>query len=357
MVEVERIVEVEREVPVEVEVVKEVEVQVEGQVEVEKEVPVEAMAAKEAAVEVIAEAPQSAPSVSSQNAAPAAQAGPAGAASQGVQPSQGNQDDAARTAPRPEPTSAPLDTAAPGAQPMVRAALDPVSTFSLDTDRASYQRALQLAIAGYDIDPADVRAEEWINSLAYGYPQPSRSEEFGIYTDVLQHPDTQGMHMARIGIQAPELQSRRAVNLTLVLDSSGSMGDGGRVHVAREASHMIVNNLLDGADQVAVVHFEESVNHGLTVEHTNPNDPNVRVSIDRLSPGGATNVQARLDQGLRLAYDARVRNPGSINYVILFSDGVPTSTPPTPSGLFTYSRTRVHSHHDLQVIYCRLDPD
>jgi Ca-activated chloride channel family protein len=205
---------------------------------------------------------------------------------------------------------------------MVSAAQDPVSTFSLDTDRASYQRSLELAQSGYDIDPVDVRAEEWINSLGYGYPQPTRADEFAIHTDVFQHPDTQGMHMARIGIQAPDTQGyRRPVNVTLALDSSGSMRDGNRVKVAREAAYAIIGNL-ESQDLVAILHFEEDVIRRHLVEHTNPSDNDVWKSIDSLDPGGATNVQAGLDRALEMAYDARARNPESINYVILFSDGV-----------------------------------
>ncbi len=264
-----------------------------------------------------------------QRAAPAEQAqpeaaaqAPASQANQTAPASQSGQTDTASTAPRPAPRTIPRDTATTGPQPMVSAAQDPVSTFSLDTDRASYQRSLELAQSGYDIDPVDVRAEEWINSLGYGYPQPTRADEFAIHTDVFQHPDTQGMHMARIGIQAPDTQGyRRPVNVTLALDSSGSMRDGNRVKVAREAAYAIIGNL-ESQDLVAILHFEEDVIRRHLVEHTNPSDNDVWKSIDSLDPGGATNVQAGLDRALEMAYDARARNPESINYVILFSDGV-----------------------------------
>ena len=268
--------------------------------------------------------PASVPS-QSQSSAPAAQSqpasqesAPASAASQGVQSEQG---DTASTAPRQAPRTIPRDTATTGPQPMVSSAQDPVSTFSLDTDRASYQRSLELAQSGYDIDPADVRAEEWINSLGYGYPRPSRSDEFAVHSDVFQHPDTQGMHMARIGIQAPDAQERRPVNVTLVLDSSGSMKDGNRVEIARQAAFAILDNLTS-RDRIAVIHFEENVIRNKTVSHTQPTDRDVSRSLDRLDPGGSTNVQEGLDAGLEMAYRARSQSPDAINYVILFSDGV-----------------------------------
>ena len=272
--------------------------------------------------------PASAPS-QSRSSSTAAQSQPAAPASQG---SQSGQTGTAGTAPRPAPRTIPRDTASAGPQPLVSAAQDPVSTFSLDTDRASYQRSLELAQSGYDIDPVDVRAEEWINSLGYGYPKPTQSDEFAIHTDVFQHPDTQGMHMARIGLQAPDAQQRRPINVTLALDSSGSMRDGNRVEIAREAAYAIVNNL-ESRDRVAILHFEEDVIRRHLVEHTNPSDNDVWKSIDSLDPGGATNVQAGLDRALEMAYDARARNPESINYVILFSDGVANVDATNPFGI------------------------
>ncbi len=279
---------------------------------------------------------ESPPSDQSQQAASSAQSQPASQASQPQSSAQEpksqpdgldsqaltEESDSAGTASRPALRILPKDTANIGAQPMVSTAHDPISTFSLDTDRASYQRALELAQAGHDIDPAEVRAEEWINSLNYGYPKPSQAGEFAIHTDIFQHPDTQGMHMARIGIQAPDAQEERhPVNVTLVLDSSGSMRDGNRVEIARQAAYTIVDNM-NARDQVAVIHFEHMVTRDKTVPHTSSNNPSVKRSLDRLVPGGSTNVQAGLDEGLEMAYQARADNPGTINYLILFSDGV-----------------------------------
>ena len=72
----------------------------------------------------------------------------------------------------------------------VSAAVDNVSTFSLDTDRTSYFLALNWARNGYDVDPDSVRAEEWINAFNYGYDQPRRDDSFNISTDVARHPST-----------------------------------------------------------------------------------------------------------------------------------------------------------------------
>ena len=199
---------------------------------------------------------------------------------------------------------------------------DAVSTFSLDTDRTSYRLALNWVNQGYDVEPDSVRAEEWINSFNYGYSHPSRDNEFAIYTDVYRHPLDGRKHMARIAFQAPDLRDdSRPLNVTLVLDASGSMADGNRVEIARAAAHAIRESLRD-QDRVAVVQFTDTVIGRLTVEHSRPDERDVRRSIDRLQPNGATNVQAGLDLGVELADEARRRRPDAYNYVILMSDGV-----------------------------------
>ena len=120
---------------------------------------------------------------------------------------------------------------------------DNVSTFSLDTDRTSFQLALNWARSGLTVDPDSVRAEEWINAFGYGYNPPVHQDSFAITTDVFRHPLNSRMHMVRVGFQAPQLQDDAPLNVTLVLDASGSMSDGNRVAIAREAAESIRRSL------------------------------------------------------------------------------------------------------------------
>ena len=206
--------------------------------------------------------------------------------------------------------------------PFVHTSEDSVSTFSLDTDRTSYHLALNWARSGYDVEPDSVRSEEWINAFNYNYAQPSRDDSFAVHTDLIPHPLDDYKVLARIGFQAPELRDDgRPLNVTLVLDASGSMADGDRVDIVREAAESIRKSL-SRDDRIAVVHFTEDVIDRLTVEHENPDSRKVRRSIDRLEPHGSTNVQAGLDLGVRLAHEARRERPDAHNYVILMSDGV-----------------------------------
>ena len=199
---------------------------------------------------------------------------------------------------------------------------DSVSTFSLDTDRTSYHLALNWARSGYDVEPDSVRAEEWINAFNYNYAQPSRKDSFAVHTAVMPHPLDDYKALARIAFQAPELRDDgKPLNVTLVLDASGSMADGNRIDIARAAADSIRKSLRKD-DRIAVVHFTDGVIDNLTVEHEAPDSRNVRRSIDKLEPHGSTNVQAGLNLGVQLAHEARWERPDSHNYVILMSDGV-----------------------------------
>ena len=203
----------------------------------------------------------------------------------------------------------------------VSASRDRISTFSLDTDRTSFQLALNWARQGYEVDPDSVRPEEWVNAFDYGYEHPAHLDNFRIVTDLVRHPLDDRKHLARIGFQAPDFRDDRPLNVTLVLDASGSMREGNRVAIAREAAESIRQGLRR-RDRIAVVHFTDDVIDGYTVEHRRPDDRDVRNSIGRLAPHGSTNVQAGLDQGVWLADRIRWERPDAYNYIILMSDGV-----------------------------------
>ncbi len=278
----------------------------------EVEVPGETIVVEKEVVKSVEVAPQSMP------AAPAAAApAPAPQMSQSASP------------PPPRPSSGHRG-GQPGAttfrdyerSALTLASVDNVSTFSLDTDRTSFQLALNWARAGYDIEPDSVRSEEWVNAFDYGYDQPTRDDSFAISADIMPHPLDSELLLARVGFQAPELRDDGIpLNVTLVLDASGSMADGNRVQIARVAADRIRTSLRD-EDRISVVQFDNQVIHELTVENQHPDSREVIHSLDRLAPGGSTNVQAGLDLGVEIADYMRLKNPGAYNYVILMSDGV-----------------------------------
>ena len=278
-------------------------------------------AAKEAAVESVPAAAQSSSGVASAGASgragPRGPVGPAGsplptaAASLAARGSGGGQSQPGTTTFRDSPRISAVSTYE-----------DAISTFSLDTDRTSYRLALNWAREGHMIEPDSVRAEEWINSFGYGYGGPWRDDEFAIYTDVFRHPLDGSKHLARVAFQAPvRRDDSKPLNVTLVLDASGSMAEGRRVDIARAAAESIRQSLRP-QDRIAIVQFSEDVLGRWTVKHTRPEDRKVSASLDNLQPNNATNVQAGLNLGLKLADKARREWPDAYNYVILMSDGV-----------------------------------
>ena len=292
---------VEKEVEVVKEVVREVEVEVERVVEVEKQVAAQATAKPAAA---------------------------------GHSP-----------APTPVIKTSPSQPSQPGAttfQNTTRSnfaltSQDDTSTFSLDTDRTSFQLALNWTRAGYEVDPASVRAEEWINAFHYGYEMPRHDDSFNIQTDIIAHPLDNGLHLARVAFQAPDVVIDLPLNVTLVLDGSGSMADGNRVDIAREAAETIRSSL-GRDDRMSIVHFDNNVKRGLTVKDDNPGSTALRNSIRDLYPGGGTNVQAGLNQGVRLADEMRRQRPNAYNYVILMSDGVANVDATNPFAILESAR-------------------
>ena len=166
-----------------------------------------------------------------------------------------------------------------------------------------------------------MRAEEWVNAFDYGYESPMGDDRFAITTALVEHPSAAGLHLARIAFQAPELPDDAPLNVTLVLDASGSMAWGNRVEIARAAAEAIRGGLRE-IDRIAVVQFSDNVLRRYTVRPTHPDDERVTASIKRLRPTYSTNVQAGLDLGLWLAGGMRHERPDAINYIILMSDGV-----------------------------------
>ena len=218
---------------------------------------------------------------------------------------------------------------------------DDTSTFSLDVDRTSYFLALNWVEAGYAIEPASVRTEEWINAFDYNYELPGSGDSFAVTTDIVEHPLHNDLHLVRIATQAPEFVDNTPLNVTLVLDASGSMREGDRVGIAKTAAESIRRGL-SRDDRLAVVLFSDSIVD--YAEHHRPDDRDVIQVIDNLYPRGSTNVQAGLNMGVEFADDVRRDRPNAYNYVILMSDGVANVDATDPFAILSTAKDRDDSN-------------
>ena len=200
---------------------------------------------------------------------------------------------------------------------------DDTATFSLDADRASWSVAVNYVNSGYLIEPASVRAEEWINAHDYEYDLPDAPDEFGVTLDLIPHPlQSEDLHLLRIGLQAPLIERTHPVNVIFVADASGSMAEGNRLAIARASLQALWASLVPDLDRVGMIQFSVDPIPSSFVPHTRPDNEFLQASIDRLLPYYGTNVQAGINLGVQLANDARQAWPESDNYVVLISDGV-----------------------------------
>ncbi len=203
----------------------------------------------------------------------------------------------------------------------VRAVLeDPVSTFSIDVDTASYAVIRRALMEGRLPDPDSVRVEELINYFNYAYPLPdSREAPFGVNVSVSPTPwnaDTKLMH---IGIQGYDIvpAERPAANLVFLIDVSGSMDAPDKLPLLKSAFRLLLDKL-DARDTVSIVTY--AGNAGTVLEPTKADErEKILEAIDNLQPGGTTAGAAGIEQAYKLARQARVE--GGVNRVMLASDG------------------------------------
>ncbi len=222
--------------------------------------------------------------------------------------------------PPPPPPSASRDNRFEnyGIRDFVETSVDPLSTFALDVDTGSYSVGRQWLTEG-SLPPIDsVRVEEYVNAFDYGYRDPD--DVLGIEIDGGPSPFDDDNHIVRIGVQAQRLDDdeRPDASLTFVIDTSGSMEQGGRLELVKEALEELVDEL-GGNDQVAIVEFDDDPS--IVLDPTDADDEDEIVeAIDELRPGGSTNVEAGLALGYELAGD--MYDDDRVNRVILLSDGV-----------------------------------
>jgi Ca-activated chloride channel homolog len=196
---------------------------------------------------------------------------------------------------------------------------NPLSTFSIDVDNASYSNIRRFVNMG-QMPPADaVRIEEMINYFKYDYPEPDGEHPFSVYTEMAACPWNNRHYLLHVGLRGKSIDktSLPPSNLVFLLDVSGSMDDPNKLPLLKSAFSMLVNELRS-QDRVAIVVYAGAA--GLVLESTPGNRKEVIMrAIENLHAGGSTAGGA----GLKLAYAEAERNfvKGGNNRIILATDG------------------------------------
>ena len=197
---------------------------------------------------------------------------------------------------------------------------EPVSTFSIDVDTASYSVVRRSLLNGHLPNPDAVRTEELINYFDYNYAAPQTiAQPFAPQATVFQTPWNADTLLLHIGIQGYEIpfSERPPVNLVFLIDTSGSMNAPDKLPLLIQSFRLLLGEL-NPQDQVAIVTYAGAA--GMALEPTPASESRkILNALNRLSAGGSTAGQAGLEQAYMLAQD--MMEKGETSRVILATDG------------------------------------
>lgn len=196
---------------------------------------------------------------------------------------------------------------------------NPLSTFAIDVDRASYANMRRFVTRGMRPPVDAIRIEELVNYFTYDYPAPRGARPFSITTEVGAAPWQPEHRLLRIGIQGRDVATGElpASNLVFLIDVSGSMRPAGKLPLLKSSLRLLVAQMRP-VDRVAIVVYAGHA--GLALPPTSgANRSEILFAVDRLEARGSTAGGA----GLRLAYQVARENfrEEANNRVILASDG------------------------------------
>jgi len=199
------------------------------------------------------------------------------------------------------------------------AAREPLSTFSIDVDAASYSNVRRFINEG-SLPPAGaVRTEEMINYFTYSYKKPMGTEPFSITTELSVSPWNSAHRLLSIGLQAKKISAENLPpsNLVFLIDVSGSMNSENKLPLVKSSLKLLVDQLR-AQDKIAIVVYAGSA--GLVLPPTSGNEKiKIKTAINNLESGGATAG----GEGITLAYKIGNQNllKRGNNRIILCTDG------------------------------------
>ncbi len=196
---------------------------------------------------------------------------------------------------------------------------DPLSTFSIDVDTASYSNVRRFLNMGQAPPPAAVRLEELVNYFPYEYAQPTDGKPFAVHVEMTSAPWNASHRVARIALKGKEIAQgeRPAANLVFLVDVSGSMDSPLKLPLVKQSLKFVVERLTDKDTVSLVTYAGES---GVALPATNGGEKaRIMAAIDGLGAGGSTNGAG----GINTAYAQAAKHfqKEGINRVILATDG------------------------------------
>ncbi|MFV2034282.1 MAG: von Willebrand factor type A domain-containing protein [Halocynthiibacter sp.] len=247
---------------------------------------------------------------------------------------------------RAEPNTEAFANEAPN--PLKITSEEPVSTFSIDVDTASYSIVRSSLLNGYLPDPNAVRIEEMVNYFPYAYPAPEGEVPFSQTVTVLPTPWNPGTQLVHIGIQGelPAIAERPPLNLVFLIDTSGSMNRPNKLPLLVQSFRLMLSQLRP-EDEVAIVTYAGS--SGLVLEPTPAGERSTILgALEHLTAGGSTAGQAGLQQAYRVA--ETMAADGEISRIILATDGDFNVGISDPEALKTYIEDKRDSGTYLSVL-------
>lgn len=195
----------------------------------------------------------------------------------------------------------------------------PLSTFSIDVDKASYSNMRRFLVRDQLPPPDAIRIEELINYFEYNYPGPRGNHPFAVHSSLSACPWNSQSNLLKIAIQGKKIDynQQKPSNLVFLIDVSGSMNESNKLPLVKKSLNILLESL-QPHDKVALVVYAGAA--GLVLPATSVEEKSkIREAINKLSAGGSTAGGA----GIELAYKTAAANllPEGNNRVILVTDG------------------------------------
>jgi Ca-activated chloride channel homolog len=196
---------------------------------------------------------------------------------------------------------------------------EPLSTFSIDVDKASYSNVRRFINAGQMPPKEAVRTEELINYFPYQYKENNTQHPVSIQTELTEAPWQAQHYIAKIAMNAKKLDASKAPdnNLVFLIDVSGSMSDANKLPLVQSSLNMMLDELRLN-DKIAIVVYAGAA--GLVLPPTTIKDKQkIKDALNNLSAGGSTAGGAGIELAYKTAKDNFIKEGN--NRVILCTDG------------------------------------